>query len=506
MSNAAMTSPRLEAPMSGPPFLPMAVGLQPREYQHEGIDFFFQRKRALNRDDPGLGKTIQAALAAVPPVLVVCPNYLVGQWGEWLQQHIPSAKTIVAQGDRWKKQAAIFQFAGLEIKGWDPKRFKAGLLATQPAQFLVINKEMLRTHWSELMTAAPHIHTMIIDESHHLRNKDAEVSKRALDLAKIIPRVYECSATPIWKEADDLFAQLRLLYPTVFTSYNVFCDDYLVSDMTRFGRVVYGVQRAKQEEFDRMLSIMVLGRTYKQVARELPPVMEDEVWVEFDKEHRALYDDAVINYRVKFADEDGEDLFLSSMSAVMHTLRQICGWHGKIDAIKDILEDTKVYDQGRVVIFCWYRETAKLLGEAFPGAPVITGAITDPAERRRIAAANARSGLPVIATLASLSEGVDLSWARHVIFAEEHYAPGSHIQSLARVVRERQLDGTEIPAESTDPWDLVLKALDSRAANAEPVLVHYVNVKDSIDETIHRTSKRRGNTIRTVLKEALGMA
>lgn len=492
--------------MSGPPLLPQAVGLQPREYQTEGIRFFFDRKRGLNRDDPGLGKTIQAALAAVPPVLVVCPNYLVGQWGEWLNNHLPGCRTVVAKGDRWAKQEQIFAFAGMSLKGWDPKRFKAALTAEQPAQFLVINKEMLRTHYSELMTVAPVLHTMIIDESHHMRNRDAEVSKRAFDISKIVPRVYELSATPIWKEADDLYAQLRMLYPTAFTSYNTFCDDYLVFDETRFGRVVYGVKREKQEAFDAMLSIMVLGRTYKQVSRELPPVMEDEVWVQFDKEHRALYDDAITNYRVKFAGDDGEDLFLSSMSAVMHTLRQICGWHGKIDAIKDILEDTKVYDKGRVVIFCWYRETARLLGEAFPGAPVITGAITDPAERRRVAQAAERSGLPVIATLASLSEGVDLSWARHVIFAEEHYAPGSHTQSLARVVRERQLDGTEIPPASTDPWDLVLKALDSRAANAEPVLVHYVNVKDSIDENIHRTARRRNATIRTVLREALGMA
>lgn len=488
-----------------PPLLAKAVGIQPRKYQQEGIEFFYRRRRGLNTDAPGLGKTIQGALASVPPVLVVAPNYLVGQWGAWLNEHLPSVTTVVAQGDRWAKQAAIFNAAGYNLKSWNVKALSAFRTAPhEPSGFLVINKEMLRTHERELKTCASAFQTLIIDESHHMRNRGAEVSKQALALAKIIPRVYELTATPIWKEADDLFTQVQMLYPAVFTSYNVFCDDYLVYDESRFGRVVYGVQKEKELEFNQMLSVVRLGRSYEDAKRELPPIVEDEVWVEFDKDHRFLYDDAVRNYRVKFAGEDGEDLFLASMSAVMHTLRQICGWHGKIDAIKDILADTQPYDKGRVVIFCWYRETARLLGEAFPGAPVITGAITDPNERRRVASAAARSGHPVIATISALSEGVDLSWARHVVFAEEHYAPGSHIQALARVVRERQteLDPDYNPASM---WDVALAELAAKAANAPPVLVHYVNVKDTIDETIHRTSRRRGNTIKLVLKEALGM-
>lgn len=489
-----------EAPLNGPPLLPQAVGIQPRQYQVDAIKFLFTKKRAMLTDAPGLGKTIQGTLASVPPVLIVVPNYLVGQWGAWLGEHFPESKTVACQGDRWKKYAQLFD--GAQIDSQTGK-----MLPGQPATFVVINKEMCRTHIDELLKVIGVFNTIIVDESHHFRNRRAEQSKNLDRLTKSVPRLIEMTATPIWKEVDDLYWQLHMIAPTVFSSYGDFIELYCITDATRYGIKVYGVKPEMMAELNEILDVVRIGRTYEDAQRELPPVMDSVVYIQFDKTMRQLYDDAVENYRVKFAEEDGSDLFLTSMGAVLNTLRQFCAWPGKIEAIKQILEDTEPYDHGRPVIFCWYRETARLLGEAFPGSTVITGAITDPDERRRLAHAASAGHTPIIATIASLSEGVDLSDARHVVFAEEHYAPGSHVQSLARVVRERQIDeeSTGIPQASTDPWDIILRDLDSRNVNAAPVLVHYVVVKDSIDETIHKTTRRRGDTIKSILKEALGM-
>lgn len=463
------------SPSAPPPLASCAVGVHARDYQTLGRDFLYTNKRAMITDAPGLGKTPQGALAAVPPAIVVCPTYLVGQWASWLEEHLPTTKVAVARGDRWAKMKVLDAIGDESLK----------------ADFLIVNKEMLRTHLPKLMQIARRFNTLIIDEAHHMRNYRAETSKGALKLAQIIERCYLLTATPIWREVDDLYMMFKLLHPEMFGSYAQFIKTWCNVDYGRFGPEVYGVRRDMREQLEEVLDVLRIGRSYKDAGRELPATMETPVRIDFDDHMAKMYKDAVENFRLQFAGENGEDLMLMSNSAVMHTLRQLTGYHGKVDTVVDLLEEAAPYTNYRAVVFVWYKDLANAIHEALAekdvDSVVITGEMK--AEDRRKAADGSKV---VIATIAALSEGVDLSWARHVVFAEKNWTPGSDIQSLARVIRERQT--------STDSEE------DAKAANEEPVLVHYVMVRGTIDETIYKVSRRRGATIKDVLKEALGFA
>ncbi len=189
---------------------------------------------------------------------------------------------------------------------------------------------------------------------------------------------------------------------------------------------------------------------------------------------------------------------MSSYMEVMHTLRNLTGLE-KVDAIKETIADSASRHKGKYVVFCWYRDLAERIHSALPDSILIDGDMS-PLERQ----AASKLQRPIVATISALSEGVDLSWARAVVFAEEHWTPGSQVQTLARVRRERNITPIDFDGPLSE-WDEILMALDSRAANDEPILVYYAVVQKSIDETIHRKTRERSATIKQVLHEALGI-
>ena len=221
-------------------------------------------------------------------------------------------------------------------------------------------------------------------------------------------------------------------------------------------------------ELDMLLSYCRMGRTAAEVGRQLPELTEQYVKINFPKELRDKYRAMKTSYRF-------EELQFDNYSQVMLALRQCTAFPGKIDAIADLVDDLNGQP---VVVFVWYKWTAELIAAELRRRgihpSIITGEVGG-ADRAQLA----KSSNVVIATIASLSEGVDLSHVRYVVFAEEHYTPGSNYQALSRMRRERA-DG------STDP-----------------VVAYYVHVRGTVDEAIHRVSRSRTATIKEVLKEAL---
>lgn len=419
-----------------------------RDYQVEGVEFLHSHKRAMLNDAPGLGKTIQATFAAEPPVLVSAPNYLVPQWQEWLEDelHYDSKAAI---GDKFDRLRVL----------------KSG------QDWTVTNHEMLSTLPDDFMDLAEggRWRTVIIDESHHLKSHRGLRSKTMVKVAdpRWTERVYELTATPVKREIDDFFMQLRILQPDIFTSYNHFVRTFCIYDEDRYGVQVLGAKSTMLPELQELLSVLRLGRSYADVGRSLPPVVERYIPIELTPGQRELYDDVLDYWRVR---DETEELSYNSYMEAYHSIRKHLTGYLKTEAVKDLIEDEGVH-----VIFTWYKPTAEAIATRVPDCELATGDFTVEERRTR-----ALSGNNVAATISSLSEGIDLSHARNVIFAEEDWTPGSNYQALSRVVRERQHE-----------------------SNDEPVIVNYVHCKGTIDEVIHRRSKSRAGTVKEVVKESL---
>lgn len=429
--------------------------LVPRDYQVYASNWLRNKKRAMLTDKAGLGKTLEAAEAADRPALVVAPTYLVDQWAEFLSDQYPDDVVSLAKGGRRKRLKAL----------------------RRKADWYVVNVQMLRSY--EMPSS---IKTVIFDEAHHLRNRRAMQSRAAAKLARNPAlRIYELTATPIWKNVDDLWMLLHILQPKLFPSYhdfvNLFCT---VTEDPWAGIKVIGIKGHMRRELEELLDVLRLGRTYQEVGRALPPIIERNIKLDFPDKLMEQYNDVKHNFRLQLLED--ESLIFMSYAAVMHTLRQLTAYPGKVEAVVDILEDTiGGPDPKAVVIFCWYKDHAEMLAKkikaaGYDGVELITGDVDSDERIRRALRAKV-----AVATIASLSEGCNLQHARTVIFFEENWPPGSNYQALSRVRRDRNDDGEDL----------------------EPVSVYYLHVRKTIDEIIHRITKKREATIKDVMKEVL---
>lgn len=409
-----------------------------RKYQIEGINKLRELKKALLWDAPGLGKTVQALEAAEKPILVAAPTYLTEQWYDVVINQFPDYTVRYANGSRSNKEDA---------------------LADDSADVTIINIEMLRP---------PHItttgrmtgfriprrfKTLIIDEAHHIRNREAAQSKGAYSLAQSCERVLLLSATPMYKSVEDIFYLLHILDPKEFSSYWKFMQEFAYMD--NYSKVLKVRNPAKLRE---LMSRYGIGRSYADVKLELPPLIRNDVAIRADDAFMKQYRE--IKRTFVFNDKD-----IQSMMEAAHLLRRLTA-KAKLQHALEIMDD-----MGEGILFCWYKSTANAIATLL-NLPCIDGD-TPPDERKKIA----KDSKFMVATIAALSEGVDLSHLNNVIFFETDWVPGKLHQALSRVRRLRP--------------------------SLDPVRVTFIYVKDTIDEIVFASAMGRNMSIREVMKAAL---
>lgn len=445
--------------------------LELRDYQKKAVDFLLDHPHALLYDQMGLGKTFEVSYASRMAVkdwtvgdtiLVICPTYLMRQWEDFLHSQWPDDSVQVVTG-HWRQR--IDQLV-------------------QRANWTIVNKEMVRAY-NLILAVDPTV--VIIDEAHHFRGNSGRDPKNLtaqslLKMAKKVPYIYLVTGTPIYRETDDLFSLLRIIDHHKYTSYWNFVTEYCKVVNTPWGHKVVGTK--DRSRIQDLLRTYGIGRSYTEVGLELPSLIERNIGIELEPTLRARYDKVKKSYR------DGDEP-IDSAVAVLRRLRLLTSISiAKKEALSGLLAD--IPPQDRVLIFTWYRESASevynhmtmftVTGHSSSDCTMITG-FQDPVERGELA----KSHQYVIATMASLSEGIDLSDMRHVIFWEEPYENGMHDQALARVLRLRFAANTP----------------DGTLPNTDPVNVYYMLCNKSVDIVVHRMRVRRQNNISEIMREAL---
>ena len=139
-------------------------------------------------DEPGLGKTAQALLAAQAadayPLLVVVPNVVKTNWAREVGLWTPSRTVTVIHGD------------GEDVDGF--------------ADIFVINYEVLDRHVGWLGQHG--FRGMVVDEAHFIKNKSSQRSQHVLQLSDRIrsrfarPLLMALTGTPLINDIEDFQA------------------------------------------------------------------------------------------------------------------------------------------------------------------------------------------------------------------------------------------------------------------------------------------------------------
>ncbi len=144
-------------------------------------------------DEPGLGKTAQALLAAQAanayPLLVVVPNVVKTNWAREVGLWTPSRSATVIHGN------------GDTIDGF--------------AEIVIVNYEVLDRHVGWLGDLG--FRGMVVDEAHFIKNKSSQRSQHVLELAERIrfrnprPLLMALTGTPLINDIEDFRAIWQFL-------------------------------------------------------------------------------------------------------------------------------------------------------------------------------------------------------------------------------------------------------------------------------------------------------
>jgi superfamily II DNA or RNA helicase len=144
-------------------------------------------------DEPGLGKTAQALLAAeaanAHPLLVVVPNVVKTNWAREAARWTPHRSATVVQGD------------GEAVDGF--------------ADIVVLNYEVLDRHLGWLSDFG--FRGMVVDEAHFIKNKTSQRSQHVLALSDRIrsrtdrPLLMALTGTPLINDIEDFRAIWQFL-------------------------------------------------------------------------------------------------------------------------------------------------------------------------------------------------------------------------------------------------------------------------------------------------------
>ncbi|WP_380166322.1 DEAD/DEAH box helicase [Jannaschia sp. R86511] len=144
-------------------------------------------------DEPGLGKTAQALLAAQAakayPLLVVVPNVVKTNWAREAEMWTPGHPVTVVHGD------------GDTVDGF--------------ADVVVVNYEILDRHVGWLGDLG--FRGMVVDEAHFIKNKSSQRSRHVLQVADRIrartvnPLMMALTGTPLINDVEDFRAIWQLL-------------------------------------------------------------------------------------------------------------------------------------------------------------------------------------------------------------------------------------------------------------------------------------------------------
>lgn len=224
------------------------------DFQSSCVNEMINRKRYFISLSPGLGKT------------VVTSTYL---------QHMQFDNTIIIAPKAlhyvWKEHLINYLRIDPQIR---PQNYRGGLAITNSQQL-----DKIDTTYK--------IDCLIVDESILFKNKQSVSFRRLKHLSNFADRIFLLSGSPYSKNIADMWAQLNILYPHIFTSYWDFAKIFCNVEIDRYGWNVGDNKRESEHLLKKALSPYVFFAHIDDYA-QLPEFTEIVIQID-----QSLYQDKI---------------------------------------------------------------------------------------------------------------------------------------------------------------------------------------------------------------------
>jgi len=228
--------------------LPTLHNVEAYWYQTEAVRKVLKqfRGRVLLADEVGLGKTVEAGMALkeyllrgmAHRVLILTPATLVGQWQEEMRTKF-DVEFATSYDGLLRRDATAF---------WAQPRVIASIATARRAEQIPL-------------LAAQNYDLVIVDEAHHLKNRQTQNWKLVNALQKRF--LLLLSATPVQNSLVELYNLLTLLKPGIFKTEKEFRQSYMTTGKPR-------VPAHRERMRDLMRDVMIRN-TRSLVDVRLPP-------------------------------------------------------------------------------------------------------------------------------------------------------------------------------------------------------------------------------------------
>nr|WP_270888348.1 DEAD/DEAH box helicase [Pedococcus sp. 5OH_020] len=495
-------------PLPEPTELPHGIrGLELMHHQAQVVAAAAAGHRTfLLADEPGLGKTAQALLAAEAadafPLLVAVPNVVKANWAREAELWTPRRTPTVIHGD------------GETIDGF--------------ADIVIVNYEILDRHVGWLGNHG--FRGMVVDEAHFIKNKSSQRSRHVLELSERIrarrvnPLLMALTGTPLINDIEDFRAIWQFLgwiddtkpRPTLMAALEE-------TGLTPADQGFYAAARSS------VIDLGIVRRRKVDVASDIPARRVADLPVELDDEAGrsiraaekelarrlvARYEAALANRRVgrmvegidhelvrRVAVWEREDAGLAKTGDNVFTVMRRIG-QAKAGLAADYAAQL-ARNVGKVVFFAKHIDVMDAAEQTFAKRGVRYSSIRgDQSPKVRKASIEAFLTDPdvavVVCSLTAAGVGLNLQVASNVVLAELSWTSAEQTQAIDRVHRIGQTEPVTawriIAAQTID--SRIAQLIDDKAGLAARAL-------DGSDEEVGSSADVQLEALVSMLTEAL---
>lgn len=419
----------------------MTLKVEPYAYQREGIAFGLRHKRLLIGDEPGLGKTLQSIgivdAANAFPCLVICPSSLKINWQrEW--EKFTDRKALVLDNQTQTTWPYLLQMGMHHVAICNYESLR---------KFFVWDIRGSKKSWRlKDVVFCPQIRmfkSVIIDESHRVKDPSAQQTRFAKGLAMGKPYIILLSGTPVVNRPADLVTQLSIMERLAdFGGKAAFLYRYGGGDLGQRGGGD-DQPRNLDELSARLYAECMIRREKQKVLTELPDKTRCDLYVDIsNREEYTVAEEDLADYLRRYKEcDDWEIQRKMRMEALVKfmTLRSLSAL-GKVAQAMDFIR-VFLASGKKLIVFCSLHEIVDRLRMAFPHSVSVTGRDSMAAKQAAVDAfqQDPKVGL-IVCSIKAAGVGLTLTASSDVAFIELPWTYADCCQCEDRAHRIGQKD------------------------------------------------------------------
>lgn len=466
----------------------MTFKTKPMLHQMIGLCFAVGRDAIALFYDIGIGKTLTALYInrfvwKAKRILVICPKPVISTWLDEVSLHTDYDITVV-DGTKAEKLAKI----SIVKDGITVMNFEAARSLFLTTEENISGKKSLIFYDGKILSMG--FDSIIIDESHHIKNQGAYQTKICWRFGKYILKKIIMTGTPVGDSSLDLWAQIFMLDRGIRLGKSFF--GFRFKHFYQYGFKWLPKSLAGQKISSKIEDIALF---YDQKeCFDLPEIVYEVYVAELKGEQKKAYN-YVRGALLSLYEEPPVDIGRAENK--INKLRQIVGgfcygedivrfeYGTKKEVLKDLLQSCLKRSK-KIIIYHSYREEGRIIEEVcdkvlgikeYSQYMSFRGEKNYESSFERIKQAKNISDIRIIiASIKSFSEGINFSEATIGIFYSNEFSRTNREQAIGRIYRKGQKKKVLIiDIEMENSVDLYIKkVLRRKEENKKSIIENFI--------------------------------